>query len=149
MSGASVSIDRTSLELDPLVIADDGAVFRLTEDGVGQVVQSVRVTTAPDSGGVDGSEIVEFSREATSLPVQFHIFGTSAADLAAKVAEVETALYRLAYPVTRSVGGAARTWYGGPCALVPIRATVDSGVAASHFETFSVTIPFPNPNASA
>lgn len=149
MSGASVSVDRSSLELDPLVISDDGPVFRLTEDGIGQVVQSVRLVTAPDSVDVDGSEIVAFSREATSLPLEFHIFGSSSADLAAKVAEVEAAFYRLTYPVTRAVGGVAMTWGGGPCALVPKRATVDSAISAAHFETFSVTIPFPNPNGSA
>lgn len=148
MSAASVSIDRTSLALSPLVISDDGAVFRLTEKGVGYVVQSVRTTSAPDSVDVDGSEVLGFAREATALTVEFHIFGASSAAVAASLAELEDALYRLDYPVTRTVDGVASTWSGGPCAVRPARPSVDAGVVAAHFDTFAVTIPFPNPNGS-
>jgi hypothetical protein len=70
---------------------------------------------------------------------------TSAALDAARI-EVENALFRLSYPVTRTVDGVAQTYSGGPCALVPVRASVDHGVVAAHFDTFSVTIPFYNPN---
>lgn len=149
MSVASVSIDRTSLSKAALVISDDGAVYRFTEAGVGHVVQAVRVTTAPDSINVDGSEVIAFSKAATSLPLEFHVFGSSSADLASKVAELEEAFYRLAYNVTRTVDGVAVTYSGGPCALVPVRGNVDSGVQAAFFETYAVTIPFPNPNAVA
>lgn len=135
------------MDLPPLVIADDGAIFRLTADGVGYVVQSVRLVVAPDSDSVDGSEVVSFSRDASALPVEFHVIGGSAAEVAASVAEIEDALYRISFPVTRTVRGVAATYQGGPCALVPKRGSVDSGVAAANFDTFSVTIPFPNPNA--
>lgn len=148
MSTAAVSIDRASLSLAPLVISDDGAVFRLTEDGVGYVVQSVRTTTMPDSADVDGSEVLAFAREATGLTVEFHIFGASSAAVAASLAELEDALYRLDYPVTRTVDGVASTWSGAPCAPRPSRSSVDAGMVAAHFDTFSVTIPFPNPNGS-
>lgn len=150
MSDASVSIDRSDMAGAPadLVISDDGPVYRFTEDGVGYVVQSVRLTTAPDSADTDGSEIVAFAKNATGLPLEFHVFGTSAADLAAKVAEVEDALYRLSYPVTYTVLGVAKTYSGGPCALTPKRSSEDSAVAAAFFDTFAVTIPFPNPNGA-
>lgn len=146
MSRASITVDRTSLGKAALVIADDGATFRLTEEGVGYVVQSVRVTTAPDSINVDGSEVTGFARNATGLAVEFHVFGASSAAVAASVAELEEAFYRLDYPVTRTVDGVSVTYSGGPCALTPKRATVDASVAAAHFDTFGVTIPFPNPN---
>lgn len=145
---ASVSIDRTSLGKDPLVIADDGAVYRFTEDGVGYVVQSVEVTTAPDSRDMDGSEVIAFRKVATSLPLEFHVIAASRADLIDAIAEVEEALYRLTFPVTRTVDGSAKTYAGSPCALVPKRASEDSGVLAAHFDTFTVTIPFPNPNGA-
>lgn len=147
MSAASVSIDRTGMSGSPapLVISDDGSVFRFTEDGVGYVVQSVRVTTMPDSADVDGSEIVAFAREATSLALEFHIIGATASALDASIAEMEAALFRLGYPVTRTVDGISKTYDAGPCALVPSRAAVDSGVLAQHFDTFKVTIPLPNP----
>jgi hypothetical protein len=148
MSTASVTIDRTSLSLPDLVISDDGATYRLTEDGVGYVVQSVRVTTAPDSADVDGSEIIGFAREATSLSLEFHVIGASSAAVAASVAALEAAFYRLEYDVTRTVDGVSTTWSGGPCALRPKRGAVDSGVVAAHFDTFAVTIPFPNPNGA-
>lgn len=149
MSIASVSIDRSSLSLAPLVVSDDGPTYRFTEDGVGYVVQSVRTLTMPDSADVDGSEIIGFSREATALALEFHIFGASAAAVAASVAEWETALFRLDYPVTRTVDGVSVTYSAGPCALRPARSSVDSGVTAAHFDTFRVTIPLPNPNPVA
>lgn len=147
---ASVSIDRSGMPgaPAPLVISDDGTVFRLTEEGVGYVVQSVRVSTMPDSADVDGSEVIGFAREATGLPLEFHVFGATSAAVAASVAELEDALYRLDYPVTRTVDGVAKTWSGGPCALKPSRNSVDSAVVAAHFDTFTVTIPFPNPNGT-
>lgn len=149
---ASITIDRTSLSKADLVISDvggsvAGATVRLTEGGVGNVVQSVRVTTAPDSVNVDGSEIIAFSRAATALPLEFDIYADTSADVAAAVVELEEAFYRLDYPVTRTVDGVAKTWSGGPCALVPKAGSVDSGDLAAHIETFTVTIPFPNPNA--
>lgn len=146
MSTVSVSIDRTSMSLAPLVISDDGAVYRFTEDGLGYVVTSVRVTSMPDSVDVDGSEPVTFSREATGLPLRFHVQGTSTATLHTAVAALEAALFRLRYEVTRTVDGVSTTYEGGPAALSPVRSFVDHGVLAAHFDTFAVTIPFFNPN---
>lgn len=146
MSTASVSIDRTSLGKAPLVIADDGAVFRFTDNGVGYVVQSVRVSTMPDSIDVDGSEPIAFTREATSLPLEFYIQGASTAEVEASLAELEEALFRLSYPVTRTVDGGSKTYSGGPTAPTPIRSSVDAGVLAAHFDTVAVSIPFYNPN---
>lgn len=146
MSAVSVSIDRASLSKAPLVISDDGATYRFTDGGVGHVVQSVRTTTMLDSADVDGSEVLTFAREATGLPLEFYVQGATTAEVYAAMTEVEEALYRLDYPVTRTVDGVAKTWGGGPCALVPVRSSVDASVLAAHFETFAVTIPFPNPN---
>jgi len=151
VSVISVSIDRSDMPgaPAPLVISDDGAVYRFTEDGLGYVVQSVRTTTMPDSVDVDGTEIVAFAREATSLPLEFHVLAASTSALAAAVTALEDALYRLSYPVTRTADGVAKTYAGSPCALVPKRGSLDSGVSAAHMDTFTVVIPFPNPNASA
>jgi hypothetical protein len=150
VSVISVSIDRSDMSGSPapLVISDDGAVYRFTQDGLGYVVQSVRTTFMPDSIDVDGSEPLAFAREATSLALEFYVIGTSTADLAAKVADMEDALYRLSYPVTRTVDGVAKTYAGAPCALIPKRGSLDSGVQAAYFDTFSVVIPFPNPNGA-
>ena len=146
MSTISVSIDRTSLGKAPLVVSDDGTVYRFTDQGFGYVVQSIRTTSMPDSADVDGTEVLTFAREATGLPLEFYIFGATTADVAAGLAEWEEALYRLDYPVTRTEDGVSKTWSGGPAALTPVRSNVDSGVLAAHFDTFAVTIPFPNPN---
>jgi hypothetical protein len=74
------------------------------------------------------------------------VWADSSAALAAAVAEVEEALYRLDYPVTRTVDGVSATYSGAPCLPAPVRAAALSGVVAAHFETFSVSIPFPNPH---
>lgn len=151
MSLASVTIDRSDMAGTPapLVISDDSSDYRLTENGMGYVVQSVRMTTAPPSRFVDGEVVTGYAREATELPLEFYVIGTSSADVATKVAAMEEALYRLGYPVTRMVDGVSVAYSGGPCALKPVRAAVDSGVLAQHFDTFAVTIPLPNPNGSA
>lgn len=146
MSLAAVAIDRSSLSKEPLVIASDGEVFRLTEDGVGEIVQSVRIALAPPSNNVDGDEATGYSRGATALPLEFHIIGASTSAVMASVAEVEEALYRLAYPVSRLTDGVVVTYMGGPCALVPKRAVKDSAVLAAHFETYAVAIPFLSPH---
>lgn len=148
MSIASVTIGRSSLSKSDLVISNDGSTYRFTEDGVGRVIQAVRVTYAPESIDIDGSQPIGFAREATALPLEFHVIGASSSAVASAVAELEEALYRLDYPVTWAVDGVTATYGGGPCALVPKRAAVDSGVLAAHFETYSVTIPIPNPIAS-
>lgn len=149
---ASVSIDRSDMTGSPapIVITDDGsvtstsgAVFRFTDAGVGYVVDSVTFATMPDSGDVTGSEIISFKREATSLPLEFYVIGSSSAVVAAGLAEIADALFRLNYPVTRTVDGVAKTYGGGPCAPAPIRSSVDPGVVAAHFDTFAVTIPIP------
>lgn len=146
---ASVTIDRTSLSKAALVISDAGPTYRFTADGMGYVVRSVRITTAPDSADVDGSEIVAFAAESTGLTLEFYVSGDSSASVAAAVAELEEAFFRLSYPVTRTVDGVSATYNGGPCALKPVRGSVDSGVVAAHFDTYSVTIPFPSPNPVA
>lgn len=145
---ASVTIDRSSLSKSDLVISDTSTTLRFTENGVGYVVQSVRTTTMPDSVDVNGSEVVAFARDATSLTLEFHVLGASSAAVAATVADLEEAFFRLDYPVTRVVDGVSATYSGAPCALRPVRDAVDSGVVAQHFDTFAVTIPFPNPIAS-
>lgn len=145
---ASVTIDRSGMAGSPaaLVISDTSSVYRFTEDGVGYVVQSVRVRTMPDSGDVDGSEVLSFAREATGLTLEFHVIGASSAAVASSVVALEDAFFRLEYNVTRTVDGVSRTYSGGPCALRPVRNAVDSGVLEQHFDTFAVTIPFANPN---
>jgi hypothetical protein len=148
-----VSIDRSSMAgaPAPLVITDDGsatstsgAVFRFTDNGVGYVVKSVRTTTMPDSADANGTEVVSFSLEPTSLPLEFYVIGSSSAVVDAGLAEIADALFRLDYPLTRTVDGVAHTYRGGPCAPAPIRSSVDAGVVAAHFDTFAVTIPIPS-----
>lgn len=146
MSAVSVSIDRTSLGKAALVISDDGATYQFTEDGVGYVVTAIRTTTMPDSADVDGTEILTFAKDATALPLRFHVHGASTAEVRTAVADLEEALYRLSYEVTYTVDGVAATFECGPAALVPVRSSVDSGVVDAHFDTFAVTLPIPNPN---
>lgn len=146
MSTVTVSIDRTSLGKEPLVIADDGEVYQFTDSGVGYVTKTVRTEMLPDSRAIDGSEVLSYALEATALPLEFHVWADSSAGLAAAVAELEEALYRLDYPVTRTVDGVSQAWSGAPCLPTPSRASVLSGVVAQHFDTFSVSIPFPNPH---
>lgn len=140
---SSVTVDGS------LTVSDDtSGSYVFTDSGLGHVIHAVRLDTSPLTRAVDGVEYASFSRDAAALTLEFHIKGTSIADVYAKRDLWNAALFQLDYPVVHTVDGVSTTYSGGPCLLTPIRPNVDSGVMAQHFETYTVTIPFPNPNPS-
>jgi hypothetical protein len=113
MSGdLSVSIDRTSLGLGPLVIhstEDDGPLV-FTEDGYAEPAFETVVTFAPDSAWVNGSLPLSSRVGEGTWTLAIYVLASSIADFDTKAAELTTALGRLSFPVSRTLKGQVKSW---------------------------------------
>lgn len=142
MTTVSVSIDRTSLELDPLVIGGTGSdTFTLTESGLGRPGVTPRATTAGDSPWVHGSVTVAAVREQSALPLEVLVQADSDALLEAAIAELDAALWQFAYTVTVTVGGVGQVWAADPAAWSTAGDARRWAYAARFIEVLTVTIP--------
>jgi hypothetical protein len=139
MSMATVSIDRSSLTLAALVIADDGATYQLTKDGLGEPGISWRTTSMPDSQDVHGSEPLSHVKEQTSIPLEVMVKAASSSALKTAVTALKKALSQFSYPVTVTVDGVADTWSASPASWS--RGTVQPGQVAQFFTVLTITIP--------
>lgn len=138
MSDLSVSIARTSLSLSPLVLADDGTTYRITEDGIGRPGRTWRLGQMPDSADTHGTEYISAALEQTNLPLKVLVQAASSAALEAALDDLEDALGQFAYETTVTIDGAARTWTCGPASS---QASIDSGQVAAHLSEVTITIP--------
>lgn len=140
MIAASVSIARTADAggPSPLVIAHNGATFRVAEGGIGRPAKTWRFVDMPDADGIHGTEHVAASLEESSLPLKVLVTAGSSSALEDALDELEEALAQFSYEVTVTIGGVSRVWIGSPANTV---ASLDSGEAAAHISTVSVTIP--------
>lgn len=139
MSVASISIDRTSLTLSALVVADDGTTYRPTPDGIGRPGISWRLTAMPDSADSHGTEYVAAVKEQSSMPLQVKVYADSSAALDAACDALEEALSQFAYTMTVTVDGVAKTWTCAPASWQV--SNFDSGEVAAHIATYAITVP--------
>lgn len=117
----TISIDRTSLSLDPLVMLGHGTdaglgVSRFTEPGSVSVV-----TYAPESAYVGPVALATKMGDAT---LAFDVFPYAAPTEAVArtwIRELAVAIQRLRYPVTVTIGDAdPEVWTCKPGSVVPI-----------------------------
>ena len=151
MSIATVSIDRSSLpgSLSPLLITDDGATYRLTQDGLGEPGITWRETLMPDSADVRGSELIAAVPERSSLPLEVIIMASSSAALRTARNALRDAVWQFSYPMTVTVDGQSETWAGcGPAAWALSNSKVDHSHVAQFFEVRTIVIPLYDPIAS-
>lgn len=146
---SSVSIQRSSIGLSPLVIATDGsAPYSITEGGLGRPAVTARTTYAGESNYVHGQTPVAVVRENSSLPLTVLIQGDSGAEVAQAAADLDEALWQFAYEVTVTEGTVTTTWLCSPASY-----GIDNGIVASHnvdehYEVWAITIPvYPIPVA--
>lgn len=140
---ASVSIDRTSLSLSPLVISNTPGGTVWLED-FQLPAFAARKRYAPDSAHVPGSRLLTATLEAAELPLTINVRGASPAATATLQAEVEAALSQFSYDLTLTVDGVATVYeadFSWP------RWTVDSGMVQAHLAKASVTIQINPPGA--
>lgn len=141
MSTASLSIDRTSLSLSALVIADDSTTYRLAKGGFGRPAMTWRTTFAPDSINVHGSEPIAAVKEQTSIPAEVIVLGATWAAVDTAVTALETAVSQFSYDVTQTTGGVARAWAASPASWSSASSTVEPFNVDQKFEVLRLTIP--------
>jgi hypothetical protein len=104
----AITIDRTSLELDPLVIrnarqADDR--WSVLDRGFALPTFPVRYSYAPDSDYLEGKELLGAVRDQGTMPAVLMAYGDSIADLFAAKDELEAALLQSTYTVKATLDG--------------------------------------------
>jgi hypothetical protein len=136
-----ISIDRTSLSLDPLVFSGspDGTVLGVVSYQPPGLQR--RITYAPDSADVDGSEAVASAWQQALLSFDWvRDGGATETQVQASYLEVAAALAQFSYPVTTQVSGApAQVWAADSGSLAPAARTYVDLV--NHNPVYSVTIP--------
>lgn len=138
----SLTFDRTSLSLSPLVITnaptDDG--LYLPEDGLVWPAFGTRYTRAPDSVFEGGSLLLAAVAEATELPLTVYAKGASGAATDAYKATFEAAVAQWSYDLTLTVDSVAHA-YSAEIVLGVPWGPVDSGMVAAHMARTSFSIP--------
>lgn len=138
----SLTLDRTSLGLAPLVITDDPAdALYLPEDGVVWPVFGTRYTRAPSSAYESGNgELLAAVREATDLPVVIYAHGDDAAALAVAKGVLEDAVAQWSYALTLTVDSVAYPFSAELVLDVPW-GPIDSGMVRAHMAAAAFSIP--------
>ena len=138
----SLTIDRTSLSLPPLVITNNpfGTTLHLPEDGLVWPAFGTRRTYAPDSAYVPGKALLAAVRDATEIPVTIYAHGDSGAATDAAKAELEDALAQWSYDLTLTVDSVAHVYRAEIVLGVPW-GPVDSGMVRAHLASASFSIP--------
>lgn len=111
----SLSLDRTSLSLSPLLIYPNRAqgpfwISGAAGDEVDEPDFVYRYNYAPDSAYVAGKVLLAAVLDQATLPAVVRVLGTSATDLATKKAELRAALGQFSYSITLSLNGVASTF---------------------------------------
>ena len=135
----SVSIDRDSLGLQPLVIdTAPNTDYWLPEDGLGAPGYTHRrsySTAAYVHGALQTAAVLEQS----TLPLTVYIGGDTTAQLRNRVEALVTALRQFYFTTTVTVDDYAETW-GCDCADVGA-ALHEPGMTSAHMQRREVTIP--------
>lgn len=138
----SVTIDRTSLSLSPLVITDfptPDLPWWLPEDGVAEPAWAYRTTEAPESAFMPGAQPLAAVLDASSLPLNIYAQAVPTATLPTVKAILELAVSQFRYAITVTVDGDAKTYAAYPS--FPQWGQVDSGMVAAKIARCSITIP--------
>lgn len=137
----SVTIDRTSLDLPPLVISDypdPDAPWYLPEDGVVEPGWSFRTTSAPESAYFPGDQPLAAVLDASTLPLAVYARPVGEATLGQVKAVLELAVAQFRYAITLTLDGEARSWVAFPS--WPQWGPLDSGMG-SRLARCSITVP--------
>lgn len=138
----TISIDRASLELPPLVLYGHGTAPGLAVEGYTEPALRPRVAYAADSDWVDGSMPLSMSWQESLLGFSAFPDGAESEQQARLwVAELVQALGRLRYIVTVTVNDApAETWTCAPGTVTPTGARTLANMR-DHDQVWEVSIP--------
>jgi hypothetical protein len=145
----TITIDRTSLGLTPLVLsgASDGVALGIVS--YQEPADIPRYLWAPDSVNVEGSELISASSEQANLGFDWvSDAAANEAAVASAKAEVLAAVRQFSFQVTTQVSDApAEVWAANRGAQTPSPRTYED--LANHNPVFAVTIPvYPIPGSA-
>ena len=145
----SVTFDRTSLGLEPLVITSDpeAGVFYLTEKDCGWPQFTMRRTYSPDSEVISGRRLLAATSEQGTLPLGIGVHGDQLSDVLAAMDELTDATTQFSYDLTLVVDGVTIGTYSAQPEY-PNWGSLDSGFVRANRNEGTVTIPI-NPPGSA
>ena len=136
----SVTLSRTSLELDPLVITNGPGDLRLTERDITWPKFTMRRTYAPTSESVAGEQLEGKVPNQGSIPLGISAHGDTTAEVETAKAALTAATTQFAYTLTLVVDGVTiGTWNADP--EFPDWGSLDSGDVAAHICKGTITIP--------
>jgi hypothetical protein len=137
----TVTLDRSSLSLAPLVIGTDpfaGSLY-LPEEGLAWPVFDTRRHTL-SSAYVSGRTLLAAVKEASELPITIYAKGSTGAELAAAKDALGDALAQWSYDLTLTVDSVAYAYRAEILLDIPW-GPIDSGMVAAHIARASFSIP--------
>lgn len=138
----TVSIDRTSLSLSPLVIDTEGfGVYLVDVGGLGRVGIAPRETFATPSPWVHGQLRTAVVKEESSLILTVRVQAGSTADVHDAVHTLEAALFQFIYEVTVTVDGQAQSWTAYPATIGAVDGLTKFEAVTGYYEDLSISIP--------
>lgn len=138
----SVSIDRTSLSLSPLVIDTDGfGTYYVDSAGLGRVGRTVRETVATSSPFVHGILVTGSVYDDAALPLVVRVQASTTSALDTAVTALETALAQFSYSVTVVMDGVTKVWTARPATIQSTDALIDFARVTNHIEDLTISIP--------
>lgn len=139
---ATVTLDCSSIPATDVVLnSATSATYVLLREGLGRPGITWRLTPAPDSADVHGSEYVAAAKEQTTLPLKVMIQAASSAALDAAIDALEDALSQFSYTATVVVDGVTKVWSCSPAACSPTSGLIESELVDGHFDVYTITIP--------
>lgn len=138
----SLTIDRATLSLEPLIITNNphGTALHLPEEGLAWPVFGTRKTYAPDSAYESGRSLLAAVLAATELAATIYAHGETTAAVNAAKAELEAALAQWSYALTLTVDSVAHEYTAEILLGVPW-GPIDTGMVRAHMASASFSIP--------
>jgi hypothetical protein len=138
----TVSIDRSSLSLSPLVIDTDGfSTYYVDAKGLGRVGKTPRETFATDSPYINGRTRTAVVLEESALPLGVRVQASSSSALNTAVTALEDALWQFVYTVTVTVDGVVKVWTAYPATIQSADGLLAFERVTSFHEDLSISIP--------
>ena len=139
----TISIDRTSLSLTPLLFSGslDGTTLGITD--YAPPAEVARITYMPDSAHIHGSEPIGAALQQGVLEFAWMRVGaTTETQIASALTEVRAAIRRLEFTVTTQVNGAAAEAWRGVYGSMELAGTRRDPVSLKHLvPVYAVSIP--------
>lgn len=146
----TISIDRTSLSLTPLVFSGTLAGTTLGVVEYSPPAEQARIEYMPDNPHIHGSEPIGAALQQSILSFSWMRVGATAeAEIRASLTEVRAAIRRLEFTVTTTENGAAPEVWAGVFGSMALAENRRDRISLKHLvPVYAVTIPvYPIPGS--